>query len=81
MTDVYQRLAKKLDELPNGFPSTESGVELKILRKIFTPEEAEMTLKMRPIPETVEAIAERLGKSVDEMQAIQIGRASCRERV
>jgi hypothetical protein len=31
MTDVYQRLAKKLDELPNGYPATEGGVEIKIL--------------------------------------------------
>ena len=70
MTDVYKRLAQRLDELPNGYPSTESGVEVKILEKIFTPEEAEMTLKMRAMPETVEAIAERLEKPVDEMQAI-----------
>ncbi|UCD56768.1 MAG: 4Fe-4S binding protein [Candidatus Hydrogenedentota bacterium] len=70
MTDVYKRLAKKLDDLPNGYPATESGVELTILEKIFTPEEAEMTLKMRPIPETVEAVAGRLGKPVPEMQAI-----------
>jgi Pyruvate/2-oxoacid:ferredoxin oxidoreductase delta subunit len=70
MDDVYKRLARRLDELPNGFPSTKSGVELKILQKIFTPDEAEMTLKIRPIPETVEAIAERLGKPVPEMQAI-----------
>jgi len=70
MTDVYRRLAKRLDEFPNGFPATESGVELKILQKIFTPEEAEMTLKIRPVPETVEAVAERLGKSVAEMQPI-----------
>lgn len=70
MTDVYKRLAEKLDELPNGFPATESGVELKLLKKIFTPEEAEMTLKMRPMPETVEAVAERLDKPVPEMQKI-----------
>ncbi|GAB4349773.1 MAG: 4Fe-4S binding protein [Candidatus Abyssubacteria bacterium] len=70
MTDVYKRLAKRLDELPNGFPPTESGVELKILEKIFTPEEAEMALKMRPIPETVETVAERLGIPVAEMQKI-----------
>jgi Fe-S-cluster-containing hydrogenase component 2 len=70
MTDVYTRLAKRLDELPNGFPSTESGIELKMLKKIFTPDEAEMALKMRPMPETVEAIAERLGKPVAEMQKI-----------
>jgi hypothetical protein len=53
MTDVYERLAKKLDSLPNGYPATESGVELKLLKKIFTPEEAEMTMNMRPMPETV----------------------------
>jgi len=70
MTDVYRLLARKLDQLPNGFPATESGIELKILRKIFSPEEAEMTLKIRPIPESAEAVAERLGKPLDEMQAI-----------
>lgn len=69
MDDVYQRLAKKLDQLPHGFPATGSGIELKILRKIFSPEEAEMTLKLRPIPETVDAISQRLGISVPEMQA------------
>ena len=37
MRDVYERLAKRLDELPNGFPASASGVDLKILRKIFTP--------------------------------------------
>ena len=70
MNDVYNRLATKLDQLPNGYPATESGVELKILQKIFTPEEAEMALKIRPIPEPAEAIAERLGKPIDEMQGI-----------
>ncbi len=70
MEDVYKRLAGKLHELPNGFPPTESGVELRILRKIFSPEEAEMALNIRPLPETAEAIAARLGKPLDEMQAI-----------
>lgn len=70
MTEVYKRLAQKLDELPNGYPSTESGVELKILEKIFTPDEAEMALKMRPMPETAEAIAERLDIPLPEMQKI-----------
>ncbi len=70
MTDVYKRLAKRLDELPGGFPATESGVELKILEKIYSPEEAETTLKMRSVPETVEQVAERLGKPVPAMQEI-----------
>jgi NAD-dependent dihydropyrimidine dehydrogenase PreA subunit len=70
MTDPYARLAEKLDQLPNGFPSTESGVELKILRKIFTPEEAEMAVKLRPIPETAQVIAERLNIPVEKMESI-----------
>lgn len=70
MNDVYNKLAQKLDGLPNGFPATESGVELRILQKIFTPEEAEMALKIRPIPEPAEAIAERLGKPLAEMEAV-----------
>ena len=40
--DVYYRLAKVLDTLPNGFPSTDSGVEIKLLKKVFTPEEADL---------------------------------------
>ena len=37
---IYQKLARRLDDIPNGFPPTESGIELKLLAKIFTPEEA-----------------------------------------
>ena len=70
MTDVYERLAKRLDELPQGYPATESGVEIKILQKIFSPEDAEMALKLSPIPETAEAVAERLGKSVSEIRPV-----------
>ncbi len=73
--DVYRKLAKKLDELPNGFPATDSGVEIEILKKIFNPDDAEMALKIRPVPETVEAIAQRLEKPVPEMRSILDGMA------
>ena len=68
MSDVYERLAKRLDQLPHGFPPTESGVELRILQKVFSPEEAEMALRIKHLPETAEAAAERLGKPVEEMR-------------
>ncbi len=70
MNDVFKKLAKKLDELPNGYPATESGVELRILKKIFSPEDAEMALKLSPLPETAQAIAERLSVPEDEIQTI-----------
>ncbi|HSR12075.1 MAG TPA: 4Fe-4S ferredoxin, partial [Thermodesulfobacteriota bacterium] len=73
MIDVYERLAKKLDERPGGFPATQERVEIEILKKIFSPEEAEMALDIKPIPETAEGIAQRLGKSAEEMRSILDG--------
>ena len=60
MRDVYKKLSEKLDRIPNGFSSTESGVELKILQKIFSPEDAEIALQLNPVPETVEVVAKRI---------------------
>ena len=62
MTDVYKRLAKHLDNLPTGYPSTASGVELRILRRLFTPEEAEIAMTLTMMPEPAAGIAERNGR-------------------
>jgi ferredoxin len=59
--DVYTRLRDFMDELPAGYPSTPTGVEIKILKKMFTPEQAELTMKLRNEPEEVPAIAARIG--------------------
>jgi len=59
--DVYRRLRKFLDELPGGFPETDTGVEIKILKKLYTPEQAELTLQLKNEPETVAGIAQRVG--------------------
>ena len=40
---VYFKLQKHLDNQAVGFPATRSGVEIKILKHIFTPLEAEIT--------------------------------------
>jgi len=42
--EVYRQLARHLDDLPGGFPSSESGVELRILKRLFSPEEAELAV-------------------------------------
>ena len=59
--DIYRRLAGRLDDIPNGFAATESGVELELLAMLFTPEEAELACVMRLGPETPEVIGERAG--------------------
>ena len=60
-TKVYKQLAEKLDAVPNGFPQTIKG--LKLLAKIFTPEEAAIASKMRLTLESAKTIARRLGKN------------------
>ena len=69
LTDIYKRLAVRLDEIPNGFPATESGVELKILSRLFQPDEAAMVLELKLNPEPVEMIAERTGQEPQALSA------------
>jgi len=66
--DVYRKLAKVLDTLPNGFPATESGVEIKLLKKIFTPDDADLFCDMRLKFETAEQLAERTGRPLDGLE-------------
>jgi ferredoxin len=65
--DSYLQLARRLDAIPNGFPQTESGVELRLLAKIFAPEEAALACQMSQTPEPAAAIAARA--SVDAKEA------------
>ena len=67
MSDIYQKLRERLDMFPQGFPKTESGVEMEILRDLFAEEEAEIMLHLRPSPETVSAVAGRAGRDEKEM--------------
>jgi len=68
--DVYERLREFLDSLPGGYPETESGVEIKILKKLFAPEDAEMAVCLTQFPEPVSAIAGRSGMEEPEAGAI-----------
>lgn len=61
MNDVFNRLRDFLDGIPNGFPASESGIEIKILKHIFTEEEAELFMKLKLTFETSEQISERTG--------------------
>jgi electron transport complex protein RnfB len=56
----YKRLAERLDSLPNGFPPTDEGSELKVLAKLFTPDEASLASQLLMRLETAAQIAERL---------------------
>ncbi|MFW9907454.1 MAG: ATP-binding protein [Candidatus Thorarchaeota archaeon] len=72
--DVYRLLQQHLDEMPVGFPPTQSGVEIRILKQLFTPEEARLATLLRysPCPsDSLEEIHEKTqepGFSMEELQ-------------
>lgn len=74
--DVFRKLARRLDAIPNGFPASQSGVELRLLAKIFTPEEAALASVMRLTVDPADEIASRAG--VDERDANRLLRGMVR---
>ncbi len=66
--DIYLRLREYLDTFPLGFPATEDGIELEILRALFAEREAELFLQVSPLPERVEVIAARAGLDPEEAE-------------
>jgi electron transport complex protein RnfB len=68
--EVYRQLANALDRLPNGFPRTPSGVEILLLKKIFSQEEANIASCMGKDYETVEVIAQRVGCAPEDLKKL-----------
>lgn len=66
--DPYFALRDYLNQMPLGFPETRSGVELKILKNLFSEEEAALALLLTPIPEETQRIAERNGVSPEGLE-------------
>ncbi len=71
--EAYDKLANKLDLIPNGFPRTESGVELKLLAKLFTQEEAELASYLGMEPQTIAEIANKSNRAEAETKSLLIG--------
>jgi Na+-translocating ferredoxin:NAD+ oxidoreductase RNF subunit RnfB len=72
-SQIYQDLRKHLDELPIGMPATASGVEIRILKHLFTPEEARIAVQLSMIPEPISRIHKRVkktGVSIEELEHI-----------
>ena len=72
---AYKKLAERMDALPNGFPPTESGAELRLLAKLYTPEEAELASQLRLTKEVPEQVANRLGRDKVEVRKLLKGMA------
>ncbi|MFX1444806.1 MAG: ATP-binding protein [Promethearchaeota archaeon] len=74
---AYRALQQHLNEMPVGFPRTKSGVELRLLKNFFTPEEAKIATKLKfawsKDFESIDVIYERVkgsGMSLEELEQI-----------
>ncbi len=76
MTDTdnaYVALQRHLDSQAVGFPATRKGAEIRILKHIFTPEEAQVACCLTFRPEPIEAVFSRAGGLVEsEKELAQI---------
>ena len=68
--DAYLNLREFLDLLPGGYPETPNGLEMRILRKLFTPQEAEMAMRLTLGAEMVSEISARCG--MEETEAAEM---------
>jgi ferredoxin len=62
MSDLYESLRERLDDFASGYPTTESGIEMRILKALFTEDEAELFIRLSPLLEAPEDVAERLDR-------------------
>jgi electron transport complex protein RnfB len=75
--DEYRLLQQHLDKMPIGFPPTKSGVELRLLKYLFTPQEAKIATMLKfswfDKMESLEVIYERIkdtGISIVDLEHI-----------
>jgi Na+-translocating ferredoxin:NAD+ oxidoreductase subunit B len=63
--DLYRALQRHLDRMPVPYPATESGVELRILRRLFSVDDARIALCLAAIPEKLDTVRRRLTPPMD----------------
>ena len=65
---IYQKLAQHLDRLPGGFDPSDTGADLRLLRRLFTPEEAELATYLTLDREAAQVIASRANLPLAEAE-------------
>ena len=76
-SDIYRKLQQHLDEMPVGFPPVKSGADIRLLKHLFTPEEAKIAMFLKfgwdrdlePL-ETIYKCAKETGISLEELETI-----------
>ncbi len=71
-SDIYRKLQAHLDSMPIGYPSTKSGVELRILKYIFSPEQAEIACFLDWKWKNLEEIHKLYGKEKISLKDLEV---------
>ena len=61
--ELYRTLQRHLDRSPIAYPATESGIEIRILKQLFTPDDARLALRLSAIPESLRTSFSRLRRT------------------
>ncbi len=67
MNSIYSKLRERLDTYSFGFPTTQSGVEITLLKKLFSENDAEFFLNLSQKLEFADDIAARLDLTAEEI--------------
>jgi len=73
---IYRALAEHLDRLPGGFPPSETGAELEVLRYLFAEEEAALAVHLTLERETPAIVALRAGLTESAAGTLLAGMAA-----
>lgn len=68
---IYVRLQQHLDRQAVGFPATRSGAEIRILKHIFTPLEAQLATCLTYRFESLETVLNRAAHMVDAPEELE----------
>ena len=67
MSDVFEGLRARLDELAVGLPKTENKIEIRLLKRLFTEAEAKFFVQLHPLLEAPDDVANRLNRDPGEV--------------
>jgi NAD-dependent dihydropyrimidine dehydrogenase PreA subunit len=86
-SDAYRKLQEHLDKMPIGYPATQSGVEINLLKVVFTPEEANIAThldyKHKSIDQIFESVKAEVGskETLSEILDAIVGKGGITRRV
>ncbi|NVM35231.1 MAG: 4Fe-4S binding protein [Candidatus Lokiarchaeota archaeon] len=69
--DIYRNLQLHLDQFPVGFPPTKTGIEIKVLKHLFSEKEALIATELNWSYATLEDIYERLDSTQISIELLE----------